>query len=185
MSLAGISAGIASSLFSTGSAPLPLQTSVSRSQGGVGSLANDTVSLSGQGRFLSKLQALQASNPQKFKQVLSQVASELQTAAGQAGNTSRAQSLSSLANKFQDVANGGDLAQLKPATYSNRVQRAYGANQPDSMQELFNAFGQSQTAGSVQQGAKPNAATGSAAPSATGTDPHYVLMSVVNNLNRI
>jgi hypothetical protein len=150
MSLLGIGTSISSNLFSPASAQLQLQASVARERpAATGRLADDTVSLSPRAQFLGSLQALQASDPQKFKQVLTQAAGELQSAAGRAGDTARGQSLSDLARKFQDVADSGDISRLKPAAYANRVQQAYGTQQPDGVQELLNTLGQSAAGGSA------------------------------------
>jgi hypothetical protein len=166
MSLAGIGSGLASSLNLTGSLNYGQQLSSLQRQGGASGLANDTVSLSGQGQFLNQLQALKASDPQKFKEVMTQASRDLQAAAQQAGNTSRGQNLSELAKKFQDVANGGDITQLKPTTYSNRVQRAYGSHQPGGMQELLNSLGQG-------------------ASTSSGPDPHNVVKNALSSLNKL
>jgi hypothetical protein len=182
MSLAGIGTGIAASLYLAGSAQLQQLTTGVRHPNGISGLGNDTVSLSGQGQFLSKLQALQASNPQKFKDVLSQAASDLQTAAAQAGNTAQGQSFSNLATKFQDVANGGDISQLKPTTYTNRVQRAYGSHQSDGVEELLNRIGQNQ-AGGIASMSAATAGTNASASSETGSN--NALKSVFSSLSTI
>jgi hypothetical protein len=166
MSLSGIGTGVGTSGFLTGGTQLQQLAAGVRNQIGISGLAKDTVSLSGQGQFLGSLQALKASDPQKFKEVLTQAATQLEAAAQQEGNTPRGQALANLAKKFQDVAGGGDIAQLKPTTYTNRVQRAYGSHQADGVQELFNFLGQG-------------------VASSAGTDAHYVLKSVVSNLNKI
>jgi hypothetical protein len=165
MSLSGIGTGVGSSVFLNGTS-LQAQQAAAVRHGSAGGLANDTVSLSGSGQFISQLQALKASDPQKFKEVLAQTISQLQAAARQEGNTARGQSLNELARKLQNVANGGDIAQLKPATYANRVQRAYGSHQAEGVQEVLNSLGR-----------------GGPAPS--GPDPHYVLKSATLNLHKV
>jgi ABC-type transporter Mla subunit MlaD len=180
MSLLGIGTSLGSSLFSSATAELQMQTQspATQRQSGASQLSNDTVSLSPRGQFIGSLQALQASDPQKFKQILTQAAGELQTEAGKAGNTARAQSLSGLARKFQDVANTGDVSQLKPATYSNRVQQAYGAQQPDGVQELLNSFGRGQSAGSSPQASALSAVTNGLSTSSLATGTQYVSKSI-------
>jgi hypothetical protein len=166
MNLSGIGTQLTSNLYSAGGAQS--QQMSARSHAGTSSQGLDSISLSGQGLLISRLQSLQASDPAKFKEVLTQAAGQLQAAARQEGDTPRGQALSELATKFQNVANGGDLSQLKPATYSNRVQQAYGRHQVGGAQELLSAINP----------------TRSATPS-SGTDPHYVLKSVLNNLNKV
>jgi len=62
--------------------------------------------------FLNELQQLQQQNPTQFKQVLSEVTSQLQQAASQAsasGNTTQANNLTNLATTFQNAESGGPL----------------------------------------------------------------------------
>jgi hypothetical protein len=92
---------------STGSDSSPTTSSA---VGGPGA----TSSISGPGQLLSELQLLQAQDPSKFKDVVSQIANELQTAAQQQGSSGAGQFLSNLAARFQNVANTGDLSQLQP-----------------------------------------------------------------------
>ena len=89
--------------------------------GAVGSSQVDSVNVSQPAELFSKLQQLQQTDPDKFKQVLTNIAGELQSAAkGKSGF--EAQTLSDLATKFQNVANGGDISQLKPPSSSNSDQ---------------------------------------------------------------
>lgn len=166
MNLAGIGTQLASNLYSAGSTQL--QQLASRQQhASAGSPALDSVSLSGHGLLLSRLQSLQASDPAKFRQVLTETAGQLQSAAHQEGNTPHGRALGELATKFQNVANGGDLSQLRPATYPNRVHQAYGTHQANGVQEVLNSLG-----------------PGKAPVSAGATDPHYVLKSALANLSK-
>jgi len=164
MNLSGIGTQLASNLYSAGSTQLQ-QLSVRQAHPASGSPALDSITLSGHGLLISRLQSLQASDPAKFKEVLTQAASQLRSAAGAEGDTPRGHALGELATKFQNVANGGDLSQLRPTTYANRVHQAYGTHQPNGVQDLLNSIG-------------PNKST------AAGTDPNYVLKSVLNNLNK-
>jgi hypothetical protein len=70
---------------------------------------SDSANISGPGKLLSQLQHLQAQNPAKFQQVVSDIANKLQTIASEATG-SQGQSLSDLASKFQAAANSGDLS---------------------------------------------------------------------------
>lgn len=75
--------------------------------------SSDSVDISKPGELYSKLQALQKSDPAKFKEVVSDIAQKLKTASeSQTGN--EAKMTSDLAAKFQSVADGGDISQLKP-----------------------------------------------------------------------
>jgi hypothetical protein len=165
--LSGIGTAVGSTLSLAGSLQFPQQSSATQRSVGAGGPSNDTVSLSPRGQFLGNLQALKASDPQQFRTVLTQAAGELQTAAGKAGDTARAHSLSDLASRFQNVANGGDISQLKPATFSNRVQQAYGAHQPDGVQDLLNSIGQNHVAGGSPSGSLLSAVTNVASASSS------------------
>ncbi len=96
-------------------------TSQATATGEVGSSQGDSVNVSQASQLFSQLQQLQQSDPDKFKQVLTNIASELQSAA-QGKSGFEAQTLSDLATKFQNVANGGDISQLKPPSSSNSDQ---------------------------------------------------------------
>jgi hypothetical protein len=90
--------------------------------------AQSSAAISAAGKLLSNLQQLQMQNPAKFKQVVSQIASQLQTAAQQTQGP-QSDLLSNLAAKFQSVANGGSLSQLQPGQlqhHHHRAQQAYG-----------------------------------------------------------
>jgi hypothetical protein len=126
--------------------------------GGAG-VAQSSATISGPGQLLSNLQQLQAQNPAKFQQVVSQIASQLQAAAQQ---TQGAQStyLSNLAAQFQSVANGGSLSQLvQPQQqhhhHHHHAQQAYsqsGQTQPQGLTGLAQSSGsQSSSNASLQQ----------------------------------
>lgn len=102
-------------------APSDTTTTQASAIGAVGSSQADSVNVSQPAELFSKLQQLQQTDPDKFKQVLTNIAGELQNAAkGKSGF--EAQALSDLATKFQNVANGGDISQLKPPSSSNSDQ---------------------------------------------------------------
>jgi len=64
---------------------------------------------------MSELKDLKTSDPTNFKELMTAEAKKLQAAADEAGtSTSEGKALSSLAQKFTDVANGGDMSQLMP-----------------------------------------------------------------------
>jgi hypothetical protein len=78
---------------------------------------------------------LQAQNPAKFTQVVSEIASQLQAAAQQAQG-SQSTFLSNLASNFQSVASGGSLSQLQPQQHHHhhQVQQAYSQGTQNSSQ---------------------------------------------------
>ncbi len=119
-------------------------------------VAQSPVKISGPGQLLSNLQQLQTQNPAKFQQVVSQIASQLQTAAKQ---TQGPQStfLASLAAQFQSVANGGSLSQLQPQQHHrhhHHAQQAYSQNagaQPQGLAGLAQPGGSQSSSGSTMQ----------------------------------
>ena len=76
------------------------------------SSAATSTSVSGRAKLLRELQDLQQSNPTEFKQVTSDIASQLSAAAQQAGGN-QGQALSSLASQFQQASQTGSLAGLQ------------------------------------------------------------------------
>ncbi|HEV3439584.1 MAG TPA: hypothetical protein VG122_19625 [Gemmata sp.] len=81
------------------------------SAAGIG-LTQSSANISGLGQLFSNLQQLVTQNPTQFTQVVSQIASELQSASQtQTGTTS--QFLSQLANTLQEAATTGDMPQLQ------------------------------------------------------------------------
>jgi hypothetical protein len=126
-----------------------LATQLASGIGSVGSSSSqlsDSATVSGPGQLISELESLKSSDPTKFKQLLTNAANQLESAAKQAGlSTSQGQFLSSLATKFQDVANGGDISQLFPAAPSGQAQQAYGSSQSNNIQSLLALLDQNQT----------------------------------------
>lgn len=68
--------------------------------------------MSGPGKLMSKLAALKQADPDKFQATVSDMASKLKDAAAQATGP-QAQLLTNLSNKLSDIANGGDISELK------------------------------------------------------------------------
>ncbi len=77
------------------------------------------------GQLYSNLQQLQAKNAAKFRQVLSTIAGQLQTAAQQQTSPANSQFLSDLAKRVENVANGGDLSQLQPQHHAHHGHQIY------------------------------------------------------------
>ncbi|HZU38730.1 MAG TPA: hypothetical protein VFA18_22575 [Gemmataceae bacterium] len=104
--------GNLSNLYATAqSAALSPLASVGGLQAATGDL--NLAAISGPGQLYSNLQQLKAQSPAKFQQVVSAIASQLQSAAQQQGSTPTGQYLSQLASQFQNVAQNGDLSQLQ------------------------------------------------------------------------
>ena len=71
------------------------------------------IEISQAGSFFSKLEQLKTQDPEKLKQLLGDLASQLQSAA-QASSGSEQQFLSKLADKFKEASASGDLTALHP-----------------------------------------------------------------------
>jgi hypothetical protein len=95
-----------------------LGTGAAGAVGPAGIAFGDSAQISGPGKLFAELQQLQSQNPTKFTQVVSDIATQLQTAAQQAtGN--QANFLTNLADRFQTVANTGDLSSLRPSHHGH------------------------------------------------------------------
>jgi len=74
----------------------------------------DSAEMSNPAEFFNNLEELQKSDPEKFQEVVSSIADQLEEATEDEDLSSVSSMLSNLAAKFRDVANGGDISQLKP-----------------------------------------------------------------------
>lgn len=74
----------------------------------------DSAEMSNPAEFFNSLEELQESDPEKFQEVVSSIADQLEEASEDEDLSSASSMLSDLAAKFRDVANGGDISQLKP-----------------------------------------------------------------------
>ena len=112
----------------------------------------DTKSISPAGQLFSDLQALQQSDPAKFKQVLADIAKQLNSAS-QATGTSSSESkiLSDLANTLQQVSDTGDLSSLLPKKKHHAHHAQAAGNQQANLLQLLNNNnnGTQQTTGST------------------------------------
>lgn len=115
----GISAP--SALTSSGTA-----TNVSRLLSGPAATGS-SASISGFAQLLGNLQQLQTQNPAAFQRTVTQIASQLQTAAKQQQGP-ESQYLSNLAAKFENIANGGNLSQLQPHHHGHHQHSAQTYN---------------------------------------------------------
>ena len=80
--------------------------------GSASSVSAAATSISGGAKLLKQLQDLQKSDPAEFKKVTADIAAQLQTAAQQEGGSQGA-ALTSLANKFSQASQTGDLSALQ------------------------------------------------------------------------
>ena len=97
-----------------------------------------SVDISKPGELFSKLQKLKAQDPDKYKEVVSDLADKLKTAAGSATGKDQ-EVLNNLAAKFQDAANGGDLTLGPPANGAGSPKgpaAAYAQNSSSAQQGL-------------------------------------------------
>jgi hypothetical protein len=120
---------------------------------GIGAGPGASANISGPGQLFSNLQQLQSQNPTEFTQLVSQIASQIQSAS-QSVQGPLAQYLQSLSNSFQSVASTGNLNQLQqtpplppPATYNSNgqgVQSGSSGNAPFGhlMHQLFATISQ-------------------------------------------
>jgi len=90
------------------------QTSGNTSTTASNSTASDGVDFSQVAQLFKELQKLQSTDPAEFKKVLTDAAKKLKDAAGQQSDSKAAAFLTSLADKFQQAADTGDLSVLKP-----------------------------------------------------------------------
>jgi len=88
--------------------------------------SSDQVNFSQAADLFKQLQQLQTSNPTEFKQVLTDAATKLQTAATQQTDSQAASFLNNLASRFQTAANTGDLSALHPQSPSGTSGTHHG-----------------------------------------------------------
>ncbi len=95
-------------------------------------------SVSKQALFLSKLKQLQQTDPAKYKQVLTDVATAFQDAAKTATGAEQ-QHLNALASKFTQAASGDLSALQPPQPPASPAAAAYTQNAPDAGASLASA----------------------------------------------
>jgi hypothetical protein len=109
--------------------------------------------ISDYGKLVSALQQLQTQDPAKFKEVVTDIAGQLQSAADQQGSSTPDNGLSKLTDKFRQVADTGDVSKLQGrhhhhhggggGTYGNGGKPAETAGPPPGagqIRELFSQF---------------------------------------------
>lgn len=93
-----------------------------------GIVPTDTSDISSGAQLMDQLQALEKSNPDQFKAVMNDVASQLKTQASSASGT-QASFLTDLASKFQQAGASGDLSALQPTSQSSSASASSGGAQ--------------------------------------------------------
>jgi hypothetical protein len=114
-------------------------------------IQGDTQSISPAGQFFSQLQGLQQNSPGTFQDLLKNISTQLQAAAKQVGaDTQQGQFLTSLANAFQSVADGGALSQLQPGGggHHHHLQQAFAIGQQSTQQTLQDVLNSTGPSGS-------------------------------------
>ena len=101
----------------TNTAPVSSVSGVSSNSGGSSSPVSAaqpaaTADISPAGSFFGNLEKLKEQDPAKLKQVLSDISTQLQTAA-QSASGSQQQFLTQLADKFQSASQSGDISALQ------------------------------------------------------------------------
>jgi hypothetical protein len=107
----------------------PKSTSTVASAPGV---PQDRVDFSEIAQVMKDLSKLQSTDPARFKQVLSDAATQFQNAAGKETDPEKAKLLHDLANRFQQAADSGDLSALAPQqkTVHGHHRHHHAAYQP-------------------------------------------------------
>lgn len=122
MTLSGISSLYSNSTDSTSSIASLLRIAQNGTDGATSATtstdsttsASAATDISGPGAMMKKLQQLKESDPDKFKQVMSDMADQLSALAKQQGDTDGTSRLSQLASKFATAGQTGDLSALQP-----------------------------------------------------------------------
>src|ERR1019366_2993472 len=115
---------LTSALQSTGLTTNSTNNSLSTSASSSVSQSPDNSRLSPFAQVMSELQQLQQSDPSKYQQLTSQIATNLQTAsqtAAAAGNTTAATQLNQLASDFSSASKNGQLPNVQSLGHPTRV----------------------------------------------------------------
>ncbi len=90
----------------------------------------DDVQMSDPGKLFQQLNALSQSDPTEFKKITAQIASQLQTAAGQSSNSTQASFLKQMAADFQNASQSGKFSDLFPQASQNTSARTSSGTPP-------------------------------------------------------
>jgi hypothetical protein len=138
------------------------------SDGSVGPASSTHISQ--QAQLLSKLQQLEQSNPTEYKQLLTNAANQLTTAAQSATGQDQ-QFLTSLASKFTQAANG-DLSALEPDQQSGSSSSNGTTNTSSSLtSQALAAYAQAQ--GSQSSLTLPDLSQNGSTSSTSSTSGHH------------
>lgn len=179
MSVAGISGNSGTgSLVSILKSMSTTATSTSGASSASGS--SDSTEISGPAEFLSKLQQLKTQDPDKFKELLTEMAESLKSAAESATSEQDQKMLASLAEKFTSVANGGDLSELEPPRPPTNGMEIYAAGSDSSAKTMGQMMGPQ---GPPPPGPPPDASGSDAsAESSSASDSTTDIRSLLKNL---
>jgi hypothetical protein len=140
----------------------------------------DSARVSEFGQLLSKLKQLQQSDPQKFKQVMSQLADSLKADAQNTSDPHAQEMLNKLSSKFAAAGELGDLSGLSPAHHGHHAHGGHGAHGSGSDRPPPVAGESQPTSGSApDQGSAANANKWAAARDQFKADVGQ-LLSIVN-----
>jgi trimeric autotransporter adhesin len=126
MSITSIASTATQALTSTSSASSTAKAPRSRSSMPP---AKDAASVSGPAQTMNKLQALQKSDPAKFKEVMSTISDKLSSAAQSSTSPAEQKALTDAAARFKSAGDSGDLSALAPqkGAGAGRAKRGSGA----------------------------------------------------------
>ena len=128
----------------------------------------DGIDMSKPGEMFSQLEKLQKSDPAKFKQVVSDIADKLEAASKDSTAEGASSMLSDLAAKFRDVANGGDISEIKPPE-----SPSYSGSQDGISQYKLQ-----------QAGTQSNLLSGSTASSSSSSSLQDLFNSIFDEVNK-
>lgn len=148
----------------------------------------DSAKFSGPAEFLSKLQELKETDPEKFKELVQSAADQLKSAAESETDERARKMLTTLADKIASVADSGDLSQLeppKPPSLSANGQKSYGMGDNSDQKMMAQAMGQPQgpPPGPPPGDAQGSGDDGAQSASSSGSDLRSTLKSIFDELN--
>ena len=176
---------LTSALQSTGLTTNSTNNSLSTSASSSVSQSPDNSRLSPFAQVMSELQQLQQSDPSKYQQVTSQIATNLQTAAA-AGNTTAATQLNQLATDFSSASKNGqlpnvqDLAQAVGGHHHHHHHHAEAAS-TDPAGTASTGSSSSGSSSSSQELSQILAAFQASGTQSAATDPTSIIMSTLSS----
>jgi len=122
-----------------------------------GVTGQDSVQVSKTAEFFQQLRQLETQNPAEFKKELSDIASKLKNAAQQESDPSQSSFLNNLADRFQKVADTGDLSALKPPQASQGHHHHHGSSglSAQTQETLATIFQDAENTLAAQSGTAP------------------------------